>query len=61
MYRDIVNRVYERRMYSYFLEHGWNEHLARETKNFLMPIIIHTVLLAWYYCAVKAVHGVNED
>lgn len=63
MYRDIVNRVYERRMYSYFLEHGWNEHLARETKNFLMPIIIHTVLLAWYYCAVKAVHGdgVIED
>lgn len=53
-YLKIVRSVYDHHMYSEFLEKGWNEHLARETKNYLMPVIIHTVLSAWYYCAIAA-------
>jgi hypothetical protein len=41
-------------MYDQFLDKGWTTRLARQTKNTLMPEIIHTVLMAWYYCVWRA-------
>ena len=33
---------------------GWTRRLARDTKTQLVPEIIRTVVLAWYYCAQAA-------
>lgn len=53
-YYETVKRVYNHHMYSEFLENSWTPALAREAKNYLMPEIIHTVLLAWYLCVWQA-------
>jgi hypothetical protein len=54
LYMDIVWRVYNLKIYDKFLAAGWTPKLTRQIKNDLMPIIIHTVLLSWYYCVVRA-------
>jgi len=54
LYLDIVKRIYNFGMYDEFLRTSWTPKLARLTKNELMPIIIHTVLMSWYYCAWKS-------
>ncbi|MCL2451580.1 hypothetical protein FWD20_01740 [Candidatus Saccharibacteria bacterium] len=54
LYLDIVQRIYRLNMYEEFLKKSWTRNLARQTKDKLMPTIIHTVLLSWYYCAWRA-------
>ena len=54
LYPGIVNKIYKMKMYDEFLKTSWTTKLARSVKNQLMPEIIHTVLLSWYYCTWKA-------
>lgn len=56
LYMDKVEKVHAWRMYDTFLEKGWTSRLAKRAKNDLMPLIIHTVLMSWYYCLWKATH-----
>lgn len=53
-FMDAVQRVHQHKIYDRFLQRGWTESLARETKNFLLPEMIHAVLMAWYFCAYQA-------
>jgi len=41
-------------MYGSFHKKGWTSSLALQTVNELVPTIIRTVTLAWYYAAEKA-------
>ncbi len=41
-------------MYETFQKKGWTSTLGRQTNEELMPTIIRTVTLAWYYAAWKA-------
>ncbi|MCL2174370.1 hypothetical protein FWH58_03740 [Candidatus Saccharibacteria bacterium] len=54
LYMDIVWRIYDLHIYDKFLETSWTNRLALVVKNDLMPTIIHTVLMSWYYCAWRA-------
>jgi hypothetical protein len=53
-YLDIVKKVYRLGMYDEFLRTSWTLALTRQAKNELMPTIIHTVLMSWYYCVWRA-------
>ena len=44
-------------MYESFQKKGWTSTLARQTNEELMPVIIRTVTLAWYYAAWKSELG----
>lgn len=54
LYLALVQKIHRFKMYDDFLDKGWTRRLARLTKDDLMPTIIHTVLLSWYYCAWRA-------
>jgi hypothetical protein len=54
LYMDLVWQIYDLHLYDKFLKTGWTSRLAKQAKNDLMPTIIHTVLLSWYYCAWRA-------
>jgi hypothetical protein len=55
LYIDIVKKIYDMHLYDEFLKTSWTTDLARKVRDLLMPEIIHTVLLSWYYCAWRAV------
>jgi hypothetical protein len=46
-YRASIQRVAGMQMYQEFALKGWTRHLARETKNVLVPEIIRMVMLGW--------------
>jgi hypothetical protein len=46
--------IYEYRMYDRFSEKGWTRKLARETREFLGPLLVKVITLAWYEALVRA-------
>ena len=46
-YQESIQRVHAMKMYEEFIIKGWTRHLARETKNTLVPEIIRLVMLGW--------------
>ncbi len=52
--RERVWEVFDLDMYSEFHKSGWNRHLAKTTRHTLVPIIIRTVILAWYVASERA-------
>ncbi len=54
LYMEIVQQIHALKMFDDFMANGWTTRLAHLTKDELMPTIIHTVLLSWYYCAWAA-------
>lgn len=54
MMKDAVWKVYELDMYNEFEQSGWTRALARTTRTELAPLIISTVMLAWYYASERA-------
>lgn len=54
LYRDILQRVYSMDMYDEFQKKGWTRHLARETKEELLPLIIKAVCIGWYAAIEKS-------
>lgn len=61
LYVPIVKKIYKLGLYDEFLRTSWTPKLARSVKNKLMPEIIHTVLLSWYYCAWKASQDLRAE
>lgn len=41
-------------LYEQYQKYGWTPHLARKTRQKLMPAIVHMVTLAWYGAAIDA-------
>jgi hypothetical protein len=54
IFKEAVWKVYELDMYNEFQRSGWNRHLARTTRTKLAPIIINSVILAWYHASERA-------
>ncbi len=52
--KEAIWKVYELDMYNEFHKSGWTRHLARQTRTKLAPIIINSVILAWYYAYRQA-------
>lgn len=61
LYLSMVDKVYEMHIYDEFMKSGWTAKLAREVSNYLMPEIIHAVLLSWYYCAITASEKISQN
>lgn len=53
-YRSILKEVAAMSMYEEFSRLGWTRHLAKETKNTLLPLIIKAVVLSWYQAIILA-------
>ena len=54
IYRETIGRVAELRMYEEFTAKGWTRHLARETREVLIPLIVEMVALSWLVAAREA-------
>lgn len=54
MLKEAIWKVYELDMYTEFQKSGWNRNLARMTRTKLAPLIINSVILAWYYASERA-------
>lgn len=52
--QEEVWKIYDLDMYTEFQKNGWTRQLARQTRTILAPMIIKTVILAWYYSALKS-------
>lgn len=49
-----LSEVARMEMYEEFSKLGWTRHLAKETRQVLIPSIIRTVILGWYKAVVLA-------
>ena len=49
-----LKRIADMGMYEEFTTKGWTRHLARETKDVLVPEIVRTVMLGWLAAVVSA-------
>lgn len=55
LYLEAVHEVAGLGMYTLYKKRGWTRRIASMTRRQLMPIIIKTVILAWYAAYSKAV------
>lgn len=54
LFDEALHRIVGLQLYEEFSRAGWTRRLARDTKAKLVPEIIRTVVLAWYYAAHMA-------
>lgn len=54
IFYESLRKVADMHMYEEFGRKGWTRHLAKETKQVLIPEIVKAVTLAWYAAMVKA-------
>ncbi len=54
IYREILQRVADMKMYDEFARLGWTRHLAKQARERLLPETIRAVTLAWYKAALLA-------
>lgn len=54
VYVETLQKIAGMKMYEEFGRMGWNRHLARETKDTLIPEIIKAVALGWYQAVLLA-------
>jgi hypothetical protein len=57
IFLETLQDVANMRMYEEFSRLGWTRHLARETRDVLLPHIIRAVCLGWY----AATYGTDKD
>ena len=48
LFCESLAAIHQLHMYETFCKKGWTQSLARQTKNILLPTIMHSVALAWY-------------
>lgn len=54
VFLEAMHRVEGLGMYTTFGERGWTRQLARQTQKTLIPEIIKTVCLGWYYSSIMS-------
>lgn len=54
LFVEALHEVVSLKMYDKFLKTGWTGRMAVQTRTKLAPIIIRTVVLAWYECYWRA-------
>lgn len=53
LFKEALAHIHSLKMYETFHRHGWNQKIARQTRQILIPTIIKTVTLAWYAAAYQ--------
>lgn len=54
IFKDAANQIHNLNMYGRFSRKGWTRKLARETREFLAPLIVKVIALAWYEALKRA-------
>ncbi len=54
VFNEALYKIYHMKMYDEFGASGWTRSLAIKTRDVLIPEIMRTVCLAWYYAAYLA-------
>jgi hypothetical protein len=54
LFRRKAKEIAALEMYSAYLKNGWTRNLMREARRTLIPVIVHTVALAWYAACIDA-------
>ncbi len=54
IFRMALQGVYALNMYEEFWKRGWSTVLARQARQELVPVIIQTVVLAWYAAVIDS-------
>lgn len=54
LFIDNLKHLHHLDMYSTFHKKGWTRSMARLTRTELVPTIVRTVVLSWYYAAYRA-------
>lgn len=54
IFYDTLARINKMQMYEEFTRLGWTRHIAQETRNKLLPLMIQAVTLAWYSALIQA-------
>lgn len=54
VFKQAAQEIYAKNMYERFSKQGWTNALARETREFLAPLLVKTICLAWYESLAKA-------
>lgn len=54
LFDEALDRISSMEMYEEFSKKGWTRHLARETKDVLVPEIVRVVMLGWLAAILKA-------
>jgi hypothetical protein len=57
IFTEAMQEVHDLNMYEEFYKRGWTTKLARQTREKLAPIIVRTVVLAWYLAASTEASG----
>lgn len=56
VFHEAVHEVNQHGMYERFYKHGWTSALARESREFLVPMLVRIVMLGWYAAVHEATH-----
>lgn len=56
IFRAVLSEIADMKMYEEFTAKGWTRHLAKETRDTLIPLIIEAVMLGWLAASEKAAH-----
>jgi hypothetical protein len=54
LFDDSLRRIAAMEMYEEFAGKGWTRHLAKETKDILVPEIIRVVMLGWLSAVIES-------
>lgn len=54
IFKQAAADIYDLKMYDRFIKKGWTQRMARETREFLAPLLVRVVALAWYESLQKA-------
>lgn len=54
LFRRKAKEISAQGMYDYYQERGWTPRLAWRVRTKLVPVIVHTVALAWYAATIDA-------
>ncbi|MGB3945903.1 MAG: hypothetical protein WBK76_03640 [Candidatus Saccharimonadales bacterium] len=54
LFNDALARISRMEMYEEFTKKGWTRHLARETKDVLVPEIIRVVMAGWLVAIIES-------
>ncbi len=57
VFDESLQRIADMKMYEEFTAKGWTQHIARETKDTLVPEIIRVVMLGWYAAVIESEDG----
>lgn len=54
IFKKAAQDIYALKMYDRFMKKGWTNAMARQTREFLAPLLVKTVALAWYEALQRA-------